>query len=116
MTDRGSQLSTADQIKYSEFMKFMQNVSDSETGIESSSDFGAAAAADWVSDFNTQKTSHDDNTDSYNTQFWNRLQDEWKSISSENEQSHQWSSEFNDFHDPYKVNGPPIAFKIFTFF
>lgn len=43
-------------------------------------------------------------TDDYNTQFWNRLQDEWKNISSENEQANQWTSEFNEYHDPYTVS------------
>jgi len=43
-------------------------------------------------------------TDNYNTQFWNRLQDEWKNMSSEGEQQHPWMSDFNEFHDPYKVD------------
>lgn len=44
--------------------------------------------------------------DSYNTQFWNRLQDEWKNIPSENDHTHPWTSEFNEFLDPYKVKHP----------
>lgn len=42
-------------------------------------------------------------TDNYNSQFWSRLQNEWKKISEEDDQSHPWLSEFSDYYDPYKV-------------
>lgn len=45
----------SDQFKYSEFMKFMQNVDGSQIGIENSQVLGATAN-DWVSDFNSLKT------------------------------------------------------------
>lgn len=38
----------------------------------------------------------------YNEQFWNRLQEEWKKISEENDEAHPWLSEFTNFYDPYK--------------
>lgn len=47
----------SDQFKYSEFMKFMQNVDDSQIGIENTPVLGATAE-DWVSDFNSLKTSN----------------------------------------------------------
>lgn len=43
-------------------------------------------------------------TENYNSQFWNRLQNEWKKISEEDDQAHPWLSEFNDYYDPYKVS------------
>ncbi|KAG4067450.1 hypothetical protein HA402_009687 [Bradysia odoriphaga] len=89
----------SDQFKYSEFMKFMQNVGDSEVGIENGAVGGTSE--DWVKDFNTSKKSDAELTDNYNTQFWNRLQDEWKKLSSE-DATHPWLSEFNDYYDPYK--------------
>ncbi|KAG4073556.1 hypothetical protein HA402_000780 [Bradysia odoriphaga] len=92
----------SDQFKYSEFMRFMQNVDDNQIGIENTQELGATAK-DWVSDFNSLKISPEaEEGESYNTQFWNRLQDEWKNISSENDEAHPWTSEFNEFHDPYK--------------
>lgn len=43
-------------------------------------------------------------TDNYNKQFWDRLQNEWKRISDENGPSqHPWLSEYSDYYDPYKV-------------
>lgn len=48
----------SDQFKYSEFMKFMQNVDDNPIGIESSQEIGATAK-DWVSDFNSLKLTQE---------------------------------------------------------
>lgn len=39
--------------------------------------------------------------DGFNSQFWDRLQDEWKKVS-ESDSDHPWISEFNDYYDPYK--------------
>lgn len=44
----------SDQFKYSQFMKFMQNVGDNQIGIDNSQVLGATAE-DWVSDFNSLK-------------------------------------------------------------
>lgn len=42
-------------------------------------------------------------TENYNTQFWNRLQEEWKKISENDETGeHPWLSEFSDYYEPYK--------------
>lgn len=43
----------SDQFKYSEFMKFMQNVGDGEVGLENGAVGGTTE--DWVKDFNTSK-------------------------------------------------------------
>lgn len=43
----------SDQFKYSEFMKFMQNVEDGEVGLENGAVGGTSE--DWVKDFNTSK-------------------------------------------------------------
>lgn len=42
------------------------------------------------------------NSENYNDQFWNNLQDEWKKISEGNETDHPWLSDFSDYYDPYK--------------
>lgn len=109
-------------------MKFMQNVGDGEVGLENGAVGGTSE--DWVKDFNTSKKTEGlfkiwltmdaeqlgqpydilidqlslsaELTDNYNTQFWNRLQDEWKKMSSE-DANHPWLSEFTDYYDPYKV-------------
>lgn len=39
----------------------------------------------------------------FNTQFWNRLQDEWKKISDKMDDQSPWLSEFSEYYDPYKV-------------
>lgn len=108
----------SDQFKYSEFMKFMQNVGDGEVGLENGAVGGTTE--DWVKEFNTSKKTEGshfpysllihsltyvltaETTDNYNTQFWNRLQDEWKKMSSE-DSGHPWLSEFTDYYEPYKV-------------
>lgn len=46
----------SDQFKYSEFMRFMQNFDDRQTGIENTSALGATSE-DWISDFNSLKTT-----------------------------------------------------------
>lgn len=43
----------SDQFKYSEFMKFMQNVGDGEIGLDNGAIGGTSE--DWVKDFNTSK-------------------------------------------------------------
>lgn len=44
----------------------------------------------------------DKTTENYNSQFWNRLQDEWKKIAEDTDR-HPWLSEFTEYYDPYKV-------------
>lgn len=41
-------------------------------------------------------------TQDYNTQFWNRLQSEWKKISDDEDTAHPWLNDLADFYDPYK--------------
>uniref|UniRef100_A0A182N7D8 Peroxisomal targeting signal 1 receptor n=1 Tax=Anopheles dirus TaxID=7168 RepID=A0A182N7D8_9DIPT len=56
---------------------------------------------DWAKAFEAGKQEQDEASDSYNKQFWERLQDEWRTLS-EDEGKHPWLSEFNDFYDPFK--------------
>lgn len=42
-------------------------------------------------------------SEEYNQKFWDKLQDEWKKISEDNDAEHPWLSEFTDYYDPYKV-------------
>ncbi|EDS35509.1 peroxisomal targeting signal 1 receptor [Culex quinquefasciatus] len=56
---------------------------------------------DWAKAFEDSKKGNQEATENYNKQFWERLQDEWRSIS-ENESQHPWLSEFSEFYDPYK--------------
>lgn len=58
---------------------------------------------DWASAFEASKIEEAKNEESYNTQFWNRLQDEWKKLSEQDtEKQHPWLNEFSDYYDPYK--------------
>uniref|UniRef100_A0A182RUF1 Peroxisomal targeting signal 1 receptor n=1 Tax=Anopheles funestus TaxID=62324 RepID=A0A182RUF1_ANOFN len=56
---------------------------------------------DWAKAFVDDKQEQDEASDNYNKQFWERLQDEWRTLS-EAEGKHPWLSEFNDFYDPFK--------------
>uniref|UniRef100_A0A182K4B7 Peroxisomal targeting signal 1 receptor n=1 Tax=Anopheles christyi TaxID=43041 RepID=A0A182K4B7_9DIPT len=56
---------------------------------------------DWAKAFEADKQEQDEASDNYNKQFWERLQDEWRTLS-EGEGKHPWLSEFNDFYDPFK--------------
>ncbi|XP_040175634.1 peroxisomal targeting signal 1 receptor [Anopheles arabiensis] len=56
---------------------------------------------DWAKAFEAEKQEQDEASDSYNKQFWERLQDEWRTLA-EGEGKHPWLSEFNDFYDPFK--------------
>lgn len=58
-------------------------------------------AEDWAKAFEEGKKAGEEAAENYNKQFWERLQDEWRSIS-ENESQHPWLSEFSEFYDPYK--------------
>ncbi|XP_053664797.1 peroxisomal targeting signal 1 receptor [Anopheles marshallii] len=56
---------------------------------------------DWAKAFVDEKQEQDEASDNFNKQFWERLQDEWRTLS-EGEGKHPWLSEFNDFYDPFK--------------
>lgn len=124
-----------EQFKYSEFMKFMKNVSDNDVKIDNgqvtsswADEFASGnteTLPDWVKEFSDNKEDQstadfrlglmtickkntllfqtDKNTENYNSQFWNRLQDEWKKISEDTDR-HPWLSEYTDYYDPYKVS------------
>lgn len=58
----------------------------------------------WLEEFQQQQNAQKQPTDSeaYNQEFWNRLQEEWKKISEENDEGHPWLSDFTNYYDPYK--------------
>uniref|UniRef100_A0AAG5D609 Peroxisomal targeting signal 1 receptor n=1 Tax=Anopheles atroparvus TaxID=41427 RepID=A0AAG5D609_ANOAO len=56
---------------------------------------------DWAKAFEADKREQDEASDNYNKQFWERLQDEWRTLS-DSEGQHPWLSEFSDYYDPYK--------------
>lgn len=60
--------------------------------------------ADWMKDFEQDKKEQETANQEFNTQFWDRLHNEWKKISEEQENQHPWLSEFTEFYDPYKVS------------
>lgn len=47
--------------------------------------------------------SLDVESERFNKQFWNRLQDEWRRLSQESDDQPPWLSEFSEYYDPYKV-------------
>lgn len=52
-------------------------------------------------------------TQDYNSQFWNRLQNEWKKISDDEDTAHPWLSDLTEFYDPYKVQYSYLGLVIF---
>lgn len=112
-----------EHINYTEFMRFVQSVNDGDVRIDNSNvttaswmdDFTKSseqqnrftelpdADEDWVASFNQVKDIDTQNTESYNNQFWNRLHEEWKKISEQDETgAHPWLNEFAEYYDPYK--------------
>jgi peroxin-5 len=92
----------SDQINYSEFVKFMNDVSDGKSNVLHELPDGVQAD-DWIKDFEQGKQKEVEDTEQYNKQYWDRLQDEWKKIAGDDEASqHPWLSEFSDYYDPYK--------------
>lgn len=118
----------SEKLNYSEFLHFINNVGEGGIKIHDghvsggnvwanefdqlaaagSSKMGTATAKeepgiaeDWAKAFEDSKKGNQEATENYNKQFWERLQDEWRSIS-ENESQHPWLSEFSEFYDPYK--------------
>ncbi|XP_053675253.1 peroxisomal targeting signal 1 receptor [Anopheles nili] len=62
---------------------------------------GGDQEEDWAKAFETKSKEQDQASDDYNKQFWERLQDEWRTLS-DSEGKHPWLSEFNDFYDPFR--------------
>lgn len=58
---------------------------------------------DWVKAFETSKDADEHASGLHNRQFWEKLQDEWRRISEEQEaEGHPWLSDFTEIYDPYK--------------
>lgn len=116
----------SEKLNYSEFLRFINNVGEGGVRINDGQVSGnvwanefdqlvagssktAAAAAkdepgiaeDWAKAFEDNKKNAQEAADNYNKQFWERLQDEWRSIS-ENDSQHPWLTDFSEFYDPYK--------------
>lgn len=113
----------SEKLNYSEFLHFINNVGEGGVKINDgqvsgnvwANEFDQLAAGsskaatkeepgiaeDWAKAFEDSKKGSQEATENYNKQFWERLQDEWRSIS-ENESQHPWLSEFSEFYDPYK--------------
>ncbi|XP_058791839.1 peroxisomal targeting signal 1 receptor [Phymastichus coffea] len=59
-----------------------------------------AVAGNWIDEF-TNNDNQD--TESYEASFWDRLQSEWEKVSSDTiSTNHAWISEYEDFYDPFK--------------
>ncbi|XP_058831653.1 peroxisomal targeting signal 1 receptor [Topomyia yanbarensis] len=114
----------SEKLNYSEFLHFINNVGEGNIKINDghvtggnvwANEFDQLAAGpskpttkeepgiaeDWAKAFEDDKKREQEAAENYNKQFWERLQDEWRSIS-ENESQHPWLSEFSEFYDPYK--------------
>lgn len=96
-------------------MRFMKQVSDGEVSIQEDNATNDLAS-NWSEEYITTPVTDNDqlskewvdehvqsNVDEeYNSQFWNKLQNEWKSLA-ESESDHPWISEFNTYYDSFKV-------------
>ncbi|XP_052872488.1 peroxisomal targeting signal 1 receptor [Anopheles cruzii] len=60
-----------------------------------------AQEEDWAKAFEADRKEQEEASENYNKQFWERLQDEWRTLS-ESDTPHPWLSDFTDFYDPYK--------------
>ena len=56
----------------------------------------------WLEDFQKHNETQATESEKYNQEFWNRLQEEWKKISEETDAGHPWLSDFTSYYDPYK--------------
>lgn len=61
---------------------------------------------DWLKEFEQDKKAQEQKNEEFNTQFWDRLHNEWKKISEEQDSQHPWLSDFTEYYDPYKVIYP----------
>lgn len=60
-------------------------------------------ADDWTQSFEESRKTEEEFNEQYNKEFWDRLQDEWKKLSSEDtSREHPWMTDFTDYYDPYK--------------
>lgn len=60
-------------------------------------------AEDWTATFEETRKAEEEFNEQYNKEFWDRLQDEWKKLSTEdNNQEHPWLNDIGDYYDPYK--------------
>lgn len=57
---------------------------------------------EWAQSFDENKKTEEEFNDQYNKEFWDRLQDEWKKLSDENNREHPWLNDFSEYYDPYK--------------
>lgn len=57
---------------------------------------------EWAEAFEENKKVEEEFSEQYNKEFWDRLQDEWKKLSEENNQDHPWLNDFTEYYDPYK--------------
>ncbi|XP_055535719.1 peroxisomal targeting signal 1 receptor [Wyeomyia smithii] len=115
-----------EKLNYSEFLRFINNVGEGAVRIHDgqvttsgpnvwANEFDQLAAGpsktvtkdepsiaeDWAMAFEEDKKREQEAAENYNKQFWERLQNDWHSLS-ENESQHPWLSEFSEFYDPYK--------------
>lgn len=112
-----TQTSDADRIQYSNFLQFMQNVSDGDKKLNDVPVWDPVAGPanqshnveSWLNEFDKSKEVMLDETDKYNEKFWNRLQDEWKALSTKDEE-HPWLTDFTDYYEQYKVNNIKVCF------
>lgn len=95
-------------FQYSEFANFVNNVADQQVTIDQgqvqekswTTEFNNPDS--WLDDFQQHATKQTEDNEKYNQEFWNRLQEEWKKISDENDEGHPWLSDFTNYYDPYK--------------
>lgn len=58
---------------------------------------------EWVKAFEAGKDADERASGLYNRQFWEKLQDEWRRISEEQDsEAHPWLSNFSEIYDPFK--------------
>lgn len=58
---------------------------------------------EWVKAFEAGKDADERASGLYNRQFWEKLQDEWRRISEEQDsEAHPWLSDFSEIYDPFK--------------
>ncbi|XP_031350340.1 peroxisomal targeting signal 1 receptor isoform X2 [Photinus pyralis] len=98
------------KFAYSKFLKFMKQVDDDNAVLEdplakSWSEEYAKSANDTLNIMNEvwdgqHVATNDDNS---NSQFWDKLQDEWRKLAeNDSHAEHPWVSEFENYCDPYK--------------
>ncbi|CAD7092619.1 unnamed protein product [Hermetia illucens] len=97
----------ASSINYNEFARFQDSVDGAilDGPVISNNEplkSDEALSAKWLEEFENNKMDEAARSEEYNQKFWDKLQDEWKKISEDNDAEHPWLSEFTDYYDPYK--------------